>query len=175
MDKKGEQFEVDNYNLEERHFLEISGNDPRRQIAESIVKDIPKNSCIVACHKSTEEGIIKKLAETFSDLAPHLLSYQYVDPQPLFQKGYYYTKAMGANFSLKSILPALYPDNPGMNYHNLEGNVKNGVDAMNAIKKARDVTDEEMLQIKNDLEKYCALDTYAVVKIIEKLYDAVKQ
>ena len=36
------------------------------------------------------------------------------------------------------------------------------------------VTDEEMLQIKNDLEKSCALDTYAVVKIIEKLYDAVK-
>ena len=160
--------------LEEKHFLDISGGDPRRLIAESLVENIPQNSCIVACHKSTEKGIIDKLATTFPDLAPHLLSFEYVDPQPLFKKGYYYTKAMGSKFSLKSILPALFPDDPSMDYHNLEGNVKNGTQAMNAIMKVKDLSEEETRQVQLDLEKYCALDTYAVVKIIEKLYEVIK-
>ena len=85
-----------------------------------------------------------------------------------------HTKAMGSKFSLKSILPALFPDDPSMDYHNLEGNVKNGTQAMNAIMKVKDLSEEETRQVQLDLEKYCALDTYAVVKIIEKLYEVIK-
>ena len=119
------------------------------------------------------EGIVNRLASLFPDLADHLLSFEYVDPQPLFQKGNYYVKAMGGNFSLKSILPALYPNEPNMDYHNLEGSVKNGTQAMTAIVKAREVSIEEQEQIRQDLIKYCALDTYAVVKIIKKLYEVI--
>ena len=45
--------------LEERHFIDISGGDPRRAIAESLVKDIPFGASIIACHESTERNIIK--------------------------------------------------------------------------------------------------------------------
>lgn len=160
--------------LDESHFLDVSGGDPRRAIAESLVKDIPFGACVVACHMSTESGIIKKLAGLFPDLSEHLLSYEYVDPQPLFQKGYYYVKAMGGSFSLKRILPALYPDDPDMDYHNLEGEVKNGVQAMNAIAKIHEVSGEEAEKLRQDLIKYCGLDTFAVVKILKKLYEVVK-
>ena len=31
-----------------------------------------------------------------------------------FQSGYYYNKAMGGSFSIKSVLPALFPDDPAL-------------------------------------------------------------
>jgi hypothetical protein len=160
--------------LEESHFLDVSGGDPRRAIAESIVKDIPFGACIVACHKSTESHIIARLAELYPDLSAQLMSYEYVDPQPLFQEGYYYVKSMGGSFSLKSILPALYPDDPNMDYHNLDGEVKNGMQAMNAIAKIQILSADEAEKLRQDLIQYCALDTFAVVKILKKLYDVVK-
>jgi hypothetical protein len=80
---------------------------------------------------------------------------------------------MGNSFSLKSILPALYPDDTEMDYHNLEGSVKNGTQAMAAIAKAQEGTEEERKQIEKDLIQYCELDTFAVVKIIKKLYEVI--
>ena len=77
-------------------------------------------------------------------------------------------------FSVKSVLPALYPDDPSMNYHNPDGSVKNGTQAMTAILKAQEVSDTERKCIEDDLIKYCALDTFAVVKVIKKLYEVSK-
>jgi CRISPR/Cas system-associated exonuclease Cas4 (RecB family) len=168
--------------LEEHHFIDISGGDPRRAIAESLVKDIPFGACVIAYHESTERNIIDRLANLYPDLADHLKSFGYInskgkkrykDPLPLFQGGSYYTAAMGNKFSIKSVLPALYPDDPSMDYHNLEGSVKNGTQAMTAILKAKEVSEEERAQIEEDLVKYCALDTFAVVKVIKKLYDVI--
>ena len=168
--------------LEEHHFIDISGGDPRRAIAEKLVEDIPFGACVVAYHESTERNIIKRLADLYPDLKDHLRSFgytnskgekRYIDPLPLFQKGYYYTSAMGNKFSIKSVLPALYPNDPSMNYKNLEGSVKNGTQAMTAITKAQEVTGAERKQIEEDLVKYCALDTFAVVKVIKKLYEII--
>lgn len=160
--------------LEEHHFLDISGNDPRRAIAESLVKDIPYGACVAAWHASTERGIIEKLAEQFPDLKNHLMSFTYRDPLEVFHKGHYYVKAMGGSCSIKSVAPALYPDDPGMDYYYLEGNIKNGMQAMNAIEKSKGMTSEEVEKLRQDLEAYCALDTLAVVKILKKLYEDIK-
>ena len=169
--------------LEERHFIDISGGDPRRAIAERLVKDIPFGACVIAYRESTERKIIERLSELYDDLADHLRSFGYInskgekrykDPLPLFQGGYYYTSLMGNKFSIKSVLPALYPDDPNMDYHNLEGSVKNGTQAMTAILKAQEVSDEERNRIEEDLIKYCALDTFALVKVIKKLYEVSK-
>ena len=81
---------------------------------------------------------------------------------------------MGGSFSLKSVAPAMYPDDPKMDYHNLEGSVKNGTQAMNSIARVKELSDEEKEKLRIDLEKYCALDTYAVVKILKKLYEVCK-
>jgi hypothetical protein len=81
---------------------------------------------------------------------------------------------MRKSFSLKSVAPALYPNDSGMNYHNLEGTVKNGTQAMNAILKVKELSPDELEQLRQDLETYCALDTRAVVKILKKLYETSK-
>ena len=154
-----------------KQFLDLSGGDPRRKVAESLVDHIPYGAMVVAYHKSTEKNIIKRLSEQFPDLADHLRSYTYFDPLEVFEAGSYYTNAMGKSFSLKSVAPALYPDDPRMDYHNLEGNVKNGTQAMNAILKVGDMTPPEIDRLRRDLETYCALDTLAVVKILQKFYE----
>ena len=159
--------------MEEYAFLDLSGADTRRAIAESLVERIPAGACVLAYHESTERSIVKRLAEHCPDLAAHLLSFTYVDPLKVFQDGHYYMASMGKSFSLKTVAPALYPDDPDMDYHNLEGNVKNGTQAMNVYTKAADYTEEERQQLEEDLKKYCALDTLAVLKIIKKLYEVV--
>ena len=160
--------------VKEAHFLDLSGADTRRAIAESLVKNIPYGACVVAYHESTERNIIDRLAKYYPDLADHLLSFIYKDPLKLFENGNYYVKAMGKSFSLKSVAPALYPDDKDMDYHNLDGDVKNGTQAMNVYLKIKDYTTEEKEKIEHDLEKYCALDTLAVVKILKKLYEVCK-
>ena len=174
MKKANGDYSAGSPDIEERGFLDLSGGDPRRAIAESLVKNIPYGSCVVAYHHSTEKNIVGRLAEEFSDLASHLLSFEYRDPLEVFQNGHYYVKAMGKSMSLKSVSPALYPDDPGMDYHNLEGDVKNGTQAMNAILKLGSLSAEEIEKLRVDLERYCALDTLAVVKILKKLYEDAK-
>ena len=41
------------------------------------------------------------------------------------------------------------------------------------LDKNRPDDKEERKQIKEDLIKYCALDTYAVVKVIKKFYEVI--
>lgn len=160
--------------LEEHHFLDISGNDPRRAIAESLVQNIPYGACVVAWNESTERKIIERLAAAFPDLKDHLLSFYYEDPSKLFKDGHYYCAAMGNRYSIKNVAPALYPNDPNMDYHKLQGDIKNGTQAMSAIGMSKTMTPEELEKLHRDLEAYCGLDTMAVVKILKKLYEVAK-
>ena len=55
--------------LKHREFLGISGEDPRRALAEQLCKDIPLNVCTTAYNKAFECTRLKELAEAFPDLA----------------------------------------------------------------------------------------------------------
>ena len=160
--------------LKHKEFLAESGSDPRRALAESLCKDIPMNVCVTAYNKAFECGRIKELADAFPDLAEHLLNIRdnakdLLDP---FQKGYYYNKAMGGSFSIKSILPAIFPDDPALDYHNLDG-VHNGSEAMSLFPKIKDMPPEEQEKARKNLLEYCKLDTFAMVKVWEELVRVV--
>lgn len=161
--------------LQHKEFLAESGTDPRRAIAERLCEDIPRNVCVTAYNKSFECSRIKELAESFPDLAEHLLNIEgnIKDLLTPFQRGYYYNKAMGGSFSIKSVLPALFPDDPALDYHNLE-QIHNGGEAMSIFPKIKDMTPEDAERTRHNLLEYCKLDTYAMVKIWEKLKEAVR-
>lgn len=158
-----------------KEFLAVSGENPLRAIAESLCCNIPTNACVLAYYKSFECGRVKELAKMFPDLANHLMCVHanirdLLDP---FQSGYYYNRAMGGSFSIKVVLPALFPDDPELDYHNLEG-IHNGGEAMTAFPKIKDLPPEEQEIVRRNLLDYCKLDTYAMVKIWEKLVEAAK-
>jgi len=157
-------------NLSHKEFLSEAGIDPRRGLAERLVEDIPLNVCTLAYNMSFEKTVIKKLAEIFPDLSEHLMNIHdnVKDLMIPFQNKWYYTKNMRGSYSIKFVLPSLFPDDESLNYHNLDL-IHNGSEAMSSFADLPNKSEEEQVYIRERLLRYCELDTYAMVKIYEKL------
>jgi hypothetical protein len=158
-----------------KEFLAESGTDPRRAIAERLCEDIPRDACVTAYNKGFECSRLKELAARFPDLASHLLDIErhVEDLLVPFQKGCYYNRAMGGTFSIKSVLPALFPDDPELNYKNLE-QIHNGTEAMTIFPLIKDMPPAEAEEARRNLLSYCKLDTLAMVRVWEKLRAAAE-
>ena len=159
-----------------KEFLAPSdGRDPRRALAEQLCRDIPMDVCTLAYNKQFECERLKELANIFPDLAKNLLNIRdnvkdLIDP---FEAGYYYVPAIGGSFSIKSVLPALFPNDPSLDYHNLTGGVQNGNDAMTIFPKIKDMSPKDAKEAREALLRYCELDTWAMVKVLEKLKNII--
>jgi hypothetical protein len=100
--------------IHKEYLAPSDGSDPRRALAEQLCKDIPKDVCTLAYNKMFECGRIRELAKLYPDLSDHLLNIadHIVDLIDPFRAGDYYVPAMGGSFSIKSVLPALFPNEP---------------------------------------------------------------
>lgn len=156
--------------LMHKEFLAEIGTDPRKTLAERLCNDIPEDVCIIAYNKSFECDVIKNLASIYSELASQLLNIESNIKDLLlpFQKGYYYNSLMGGSFSIKSVLPAIFPNDKSLDYKNLEG-VQNGSEAMYIFHTLEYMNEGEQQIARKNLLKYCELDTYAMVKIWQEL------
>lgn len=164
--------EYEDGRIEHKEFLGTS-IDPRREIAESLCKNIPINGCSIAFNKTFERDRLNELANLFDDLSNHLSSIanNLLDLADPFSLGYYYHKAMWNRYSIKSVLPALYPNDPELDYHALPV-VHNGGEAMDIYPKMLLASPEEKERIRDGLLKYCCLDTLAMVKVLKRLKDS---
>ena len=167
-------YENENASLRHKEFLADAGIDPRRSLAESLIKDIPLNVCTLAYNMSFEKGVIRHLAYLYPDLKEHLLNIHdnIKDLMIVFKDMDYYNNKMEGSYSIKYVLPALFPDDEALNYHNLE-DVHNGSEAMNAYSSMQSLSKDDQERLRNNLLEYCKLDTYAMVKIYEKLKSIV--
>ncbi len=158
--------------LEHKEFLSEAGIDPRRSLAEQLVKDIPLNACSLAYNMAFEKRVLKDLANLYPDLSKHLLDIRekMKDLMIPFYNRDYYTKEMQGSYSIKYVLPALFPNDRSLDYHNLPV-VHKGDEASNAFYTLANHTKEEQEVIRNGLLVYCGLDTFAMVKIYEKLLE----
>lgn len=156
--------------LMHKEFLAYPGADPRRALAEQMCRDIPRDVCVVAYNMAFEKGRIRELTELFPDLGDHLMNIHdhMVDLMIPFQRKWYYCRAMQGSYSIKYVLPALFPDDPELDYHNLEG-IHHGGEASAAFGQMEHMTPEELEITRKQLLAYCGLDTYALVKVWEKL------
>ena len=113
--------------LKHTEFLAYPGSDPRRALAEQLCADIPLDVCTTAYNMGFEKGRIRGLAELYPDLREHLMNiHDHIQDLMIpFQKKWYYCRAMQGSYSIKYVLPALFPDDPTLDYHNLDG-VHNG-------------------------------------------------
>lgn len=143
-------------------FLDVSGDDPRRGFAESLIKTLMENGPVLV-YSAFEKTCITGLAHNFSDLAPALLGIneRLVDLLPMARQHYYHP-AMKGSWSIKAVLPTIAPD---LGYEQLE--VGNGGDAQNAycdiVHPKTPV--ERKQQLTEGLREYCALDTFAMVRL----------
>lgn len=78
------------------------------------------------------------------------------------------------SYSIKYVLPALFPNDPALDYHNLEG-VHNGGEAADTFLRMEKMTKDELERYRGYLLKYCGLDTFAMVKIWQKLLEVTNR
>ena len=166
--------ERENGEVNHKEFLAEPGIDPRKALAESLIKDIPENVCVLAYNMGFEKSVIKNLSEQFPTLSKHLLNIRenIKDLMIPFKNRYYYSKGMKGKYSIKYVLPALFPDDPSLNYHNLE-EIHNGGEAMSAFASMDKLSKEKQQELRKNLLKYCELDTYAMVKIYQKIKEQI--
>lgn len=162
--------EKENGNLFHKEFLADADIDPRRKLAERLVEDILPNACVLAYNMMFEKMVIRNLAELYPDLKDRLMTIHdnMKDLMIPFVNRDYYTKEMYGSYSIKYVLPALFPNDPSLNYHNLDL-VHNGSEASNSYANLGTLSKEEQENVRNSLLRYCELDTYAMVKIWNKL------
>jgi hypothetical protein len=156
-----------------KEFLGKEGQDPRRDLADRLCKDIPENACVVSYNMGFEKMINRLLANLFPDLSAHLLNMNdnMIDLMDPFKTGAYYIREIGGGFSIKVVLPALFPDDPELNYKSLDKRVQSGGDAMNLFPVLHLKSPEEIIEDRKALLAYCRLDTLAMVKVLDKLYE----
>lgn len=149
-------------------FLDLTGSDPSRAFAESLVNTLGKSGPIVVYHQAFEKRIMSELASRFPDLASELqqLIDRVVDMLPLANEHYYHP-SMHGSWSLKVVLPAIAPD---LDYSNLE-EVADGTGAQAGYDEAiqEGTLPERKAQLERALREYCTRDTYAMIEILRYL------
>ncbi len=148
-------------------YLVEPGNDPRRELAEKLLAEIPEQACILTYNQTFEKGVLKSLVETFPDLmdAINLRIENIRDLMLPFRKRDVYRWQMQGSYSIKEVLPALASD---LSYEELD--ISDGTMAMQAYHKMCTIDDpEELSEVRQNLLNYCRLDTLAMVKILDVL------
>ena len=165
----------ENGTLEHKEFLGDENSDPRRPLSEQMLQDITPAGSIIAFNQSFEITQIKNLALVCPDISDELLALnkRFIDLAHPFQYKHYYHPKFNGKYSIKVVLPTLFPNDDELDYKKL-GSVQNGGDAMDTFANLHLLKDKSKLDgIKKDLLAYCRLDTLAMVRIWEKLHNII--
>ena len=160
----------DSPDAEPRHieFLHQNRSDPRRALAEALVKGCAKKGSIVVYNQAFEMTRNKELAELFPDLADDILAIneRIIDQLIPFRNRALYSYKQKSSASIKYVLPAF----SDLSYKGM--NIANGGEAMSKYLAFLEgnQTEEESKQMFADLLKYCGQDTYAMVLLMKVLY-----
>ena len=140
-----------------------------------MITNMPQNGSVIVYNKRFEHSRINELGEMFPDLKQELMRINdnMVDFMPPFKNRHYYMKEMEGSASIKKVTRYLRVD-PELNYHNLPV-VHNGEEASATFLSLQGKSKQEQEELRKGLLVYCELDTYAMVKIWEKLKEVVKK
>ena len=157
--------------LEHKEHLGDENSDPRRALSLQMLQEITPTGSIIAYNKSFEQTQIKNLALLNEELSDELLALnnRFIDLAHPFQYKHYYNPNFNGKYSIKVVLPTLFPNDDELDYKKL-GSIQNGGDAMDTFANLYLLKDKSQLaEIKKDFLAYCRLDTLAMVRIWEKL------
>lgn len=159
-DKQGGQ-------LRHKYFLGDGKHDPREELIKQMISDIGPDGNIVVYNQGFEKGVLKEIARDYPQYTSRIMDIhdRVVDMLKPFRKKMVYYPEMKGSASIKSVLPALYPD---LTYQDLM--IHDGGMAMNAYENLYCENDQEKINnIREDLLAYCRLDTLAMVNLLDKL------
>ena len=135
-----------------------------------MIEDMPEDGSVIVYNKAFEATRNREIGEMYPDLKP--FNANMVDLMVPFRNRDYYTKEMEGSYSIKKVLPALFPNDPELDYSELSL-IHKGDEASNAFLSLKDNPPEKQ-EIITALLEYCKLDTYAMVKIWEKFIEVTE-
>jgi hypothetical protein len=153
-------------------FLADGNDDPRTEFLSSLKKVISDSGSIVVYNQTFEKRVLNDLAAFLPKYNEWIESSndRIIDLLAPFRSFHYYHPEQQGSASIKNILPVL----TGQSYEEL--NISDGMDASLAFLDVitNNVSGEQRVKLRQDLEKYCALDTEGMILIVEKLKELIK-
>ena len=147
--------------------------DPRPLLLNKLFADIGETGSVLVYNKSFEDSRLKEMSLDFPEYKEAIehIRCRLVDLALPFQKKYCYTPEMRGKYSIKQVLPALCPDYAD-SYKELD--IQEGLAASDTyMGMVLNSFEGDREKSKNDLLKYCELDTFAMVKLLEYLCQLV--
>ena len=156
--------------LKHIEFLHTATGDPRFDFVNALIDSCGNAGSVIVYNMGFESRINRELSLTFPHLAAALdnINSRMVDLLvPFRSRTLYHPKMMGSA-SIKSVLPAFVPE---LAYDDLA--ISDGDMAsryyLKCLKKM--VSGDKKNEIFENLKRYCEMDTYAEVRLMEKLYE----
>ena len=150
--------------LSHREFLDLSGADPTRAFAKTLIAALGTKGPICVYNQGFEGRVIRELALRYPELAESLaaLLSRLIDLLPL-TRAHYYHPAMKGSWSIKAVLPTIAPD---LDYAELS-EVQDGGGAQEAYREAiaPDTPPDRKQVLDQALRRYCGRDTEALVRL----------
>jgi hypothetical protein len=147
-------------------YLAEGPGDPREELALRLL-DATRDAERIVMYSVFERTRIRELAAWLPHLAADLeaLEHKLVDLLPVIQRNVYHPR-FGGSFSIKQVLNPMVPD---LTYDDLaivDGQVAS-VEIARLLFVAHKVRDRD--QLRRDLLAYCERDTWAMVRLLERL------
>lgn len=158
--------------LQHYEFLADGKVNPQHELLERLVKDLPDGACVLAWHMNFEKQRLQELADSLPDKSQQIQTIlaNMRDLMAPFRSKHIYRWQFNGSYSIKSVLPAMIKD---LSYDDLP--ISDGGMACAAWLQMIDSEDPlEKQIIRQQLLDYCRLDTYGMVKILEKMTEIVK-
>ncbi len=152
---------------EHYEFLAPSKEDPRLEFLKTLKEVLGSSGSIVTYNQSFEIRMLREMALVFPSYHDWVESVvlRVVDLIVPFRQFHYYNPKQKGACGLKNVLPAIIGEDP---YKKL--NIGDGGLALISYFK---MTYMDGPDVRDDLLKYCELDTKAMVLIVEKLRELV--
>ncbi|MAR43036.1 MAG: hypothetical protein CMC48_02945 [Flavobacteriaceae bacterium] len=150
-----------------KEYLQDPSKESEIELIRKLVNDCEGLGDILVYNIGFEKGVIKKLIHKFPDYKFQLQSIvdRLKDLMIIFKNKWFYKPEMKGSSSIKDVLTALDPE---LSYKNI--NIQDGGMASSIYLSMVNKTFKgDEISMRKNLQEYCWLDTYGMVKIIEKL------
>ncbi len=148
-------------------YLGVPPADPRPEFISGLIDSLGEKGSIIVYNQTFEECRLKEIARDFPKYALRIeaIRNRLVDLMVPFRSKQLYHPAMKGSYSIKNVLPALVPE---LSYNDLEIH-EGGTASLTYMSLYEDTEPTSVSTKRENLLKYCQLDTLAMVKLIEKL------
>ncbi|MCK4589530.1 MAG: DUF2779 domain-containing protein [Nanoarchaeota archaeon] len=154
-------------------FLAEGSEDPRLGLLKTLKKQLGDKGSILVWNKSFEIGILEELAEAHPSYRKWIKSVvsRIVDLITPFSKFDYYHPKQHGSASMKAVLPVL----TDKDYSDMEiGGDTTGPKFLDIYFSDTEYSNKDTEHIRKEMLKYCELDTYGEILILDKLREKVK-